>query len=44
MKIDQGVLPTAMTVLKLLQYHTESNIRQGNFSRNIRGSKKTNEA
>jgi len=43
MKIDQSALPTVMAVLKLLQYHAESSIRQGNFSRNMRGSKKPNE-
>ena len=43
MKIDEAALPTIMAVLKLLEYHAQSSMRRGDFSRNIEGSKKPNE-
>jgi len=42
MNIDKTALPTIMAVLKLLQYHAERSRRQGDFHRNIRGSKSPN--
>ena len=42
MNIDNSALPTIMAVLKLLQYHAERSRGQGDFHRNIRGSKSPN--
>jgi len=42
MKIDKTALPTIMAVLKLLQYHAARSKGQGDFHRNIRGSKSPN--
>jgi hypothetical protein len=42
MNIDQSALPTIMAVLKLLEYHAARSRGQGDFQRNIRGSKSPN--
>ena len=42
MNIDKSALPTIMAVLKLLEYHAARSRGQGDFHRNIRGSKSPN--